>query len=297
MPERENTMILITGATGTVGRPVLEEIRKAGVPHQAMYRSADDAKKAPAGTNSVVADFADKASLRRALEHVDAVFLVCSPIPQLVELESNAIDACVESGVKHLVLNSALGAGDYPKSFPGWHRQAEDKLKATRLSYTILRPNGFMQNIVTYNAATIRVQGAFYAGMGKAKTSLIDVRDVATVAARALLDPTRHSENTYELNGPEALCNDDVAAGISRVTGRAVKYVDLPSDVQRKSMLEAGMPQWQVNDLLELQDYYISGKCAAVTDVLPNLLGRAPITLDQFLEENKDSFRGQAAGA
>ena len=290
-------MILITGATGTVGRAVLEEVRKTGKPLKAMYRSAEDAKKAPAGVAAVIADFADKASLKAALQGVDTVFLVCSPIPQLVELESNVIDASKASGVRHVVLNSAMGAGDYPKSFPGWHRKVEDKLKASGLHYTILRPNGFMQNIVMYNALSIRAQGAFYAAMRQAKTSLIDVRDVASVAAMALVAPAEHAGRTYELNGPEALSNAEIAARISRAAGRPVQYVDIPEAAQRKSMEELGMPNWQVTALLELQEYYVSGKCAQVTDVLPKLLGRAPIRLDQFLEENKDSFRGQAAGA
>jgi uncharacterized protein YbjT (DUF2867 family) len=290
-------MILITGASGTVGRAVLEEIRKSGKPYKAMYRNAEDTRKVLPGIPTVLADFADKNSLKPALQGIATAFVVCSPIPQLVELESNMIDACKESGVRHVVLNSALGAGDYPKSFPGWHRRIEDRLKASGLGYTILRPNGFMQNIVTYNAPTIRAQGAFYAAMGHAKTSLIDVRDVASVVAKALTARNEHAGKTYELNGPEALSNEDVAARISRVAGRTVKYVDIPETAQRKSMLDAGMPEWQVTALLELQEYYISGKCAEVTEVLPRLLGRAPLTLDQFLNEFKDSFRPQAAGA
>ncbi len=290
-------MILITGASGTVGRAVLEEVRKAGQPFKAMYRNAEDSRKVSPGTPTVLADFADKNSLKQALQGIDSAYVVCSPIPQLVELESNVIDASKECGVRHLVLNSALGAGHYPKSFPGWHRKVEDKLKASGLAYTILRPNGFMQNIITYNAPTIRAQGAFYAAMGEAKTSLIDVRDVASVVAKALMAPNEHTGKAYELNGPEAVSNNDVAARISRITGRTVKYVDIPETVQRKSMLDAGLPEWQVTALLELQEYYISGKCAEVTEVLPRLLGRAPRTLDQFLNEFKDSFRPQAAGA
>jgi uncharacterized protein YbjT (DUF2867 family) len=290
-------MILITGASGMVGRAVLEEMRKAKKPLKAMYRNAEDAKKTPTGVTSVIADFADKASLKRALEGVETVYLVCSPIPQLVELESNAIDASKEAGVRHIALNSAMGAGDYRTSFPSWHRKVEEKLDASGLKYTILRPNGFMQNIVTYNAPTIRSQRAFYAAMGKAKTSLIDVRDIALAAAKTLTEPGAHAGKTYELNGPEAVSNAEVAAKISRVAGRPVQYVDITEEAQRKAMLDAGMPEWQVTALLELQQYYVSGKCAAVTDVLQNLLGRAPMTLDQFLNEFKDSFRGQAAGA
>jgi uncharacterized protein YbjT (DUF2867 family) len=290
-------MILITGASGTVGRAVVGEMRKAGRPFRAMFRSEADARSAPAGTSTILADFANRDSLNKALTGVDTVFLVCSPIPQLVELESNVIDACGANGVRHVVLNSALGAGDYPKSFPSWHRTVEDKLKASGLGYTILRPNGFFQNIVSYNAPTIRTQGAFYDAMGNTRISLLDVRDVAGAAATALLSPTAHEHKIYELLGPEAVSNADIAARLSRILGRSVNYVNIPVDAQRKAMLDAGMPDWLVTAVLDLQAYYVTGKCAAVTDILPKLLGRAPITLDEFLTENKEAFRSQAAGA
>src|SRR2546422_234280 len=122
-------MILITGASGSVGKAVLREAIQKESKVRAMYRSREEAAKAPSGCQAVLADFADKQSLRKALDGVDSVYVVCSPIPQLVELESNMVDACKESGVKHVVLNSARGAGEYPKSFPGWHRMVEDTLK------------------------------------------------------------------------------------------------------------------------------------------------------------------------
>jgi uncharacterized protein YbjT (DUF2867 family) len=295
---KEKAMILITGASGTVGRAVLDEVRKTGTPFRAMYRDAADAKKAGAGITTVVADFADKESLRPALDGFDAVFVVCSPIPQLVELEGNVIEVCAEKGVQHVVLNSALGAGDYSKSFPSWHRKVENKLKASGIAYTILRPNSFLQNIVAYNAPSIRAQGAFYAAMGNAKLSLIDVRDVGTVSAKILAAPHAHAEKTYELNGPEAFNYSEVAQHISWATGQDVKFVDIPEEAQRKAMLDMGMPEWQITALLDLQQYYSKlGKGGEVTDTLPKLLGRAPIMLDQFLQENKDAFRRQAAGA
>jgi uncharacterized protein YbjT (DUF2867 family) len=291
-------MILITGASGTVGRAVPEEVRKTKQAAKAMYRNVEDARKAPPGVEAVLGDFADKDSLKNALKGINAVYLVCSPIPQLVELESNMIEACRECGVRHVVLNSALGAEDYPKSFPSWHRKVEEKLKLSGLKYTILRPNGFMQNLVTYSAPSIRAQGAFYAAMGKAKTSLIDVRDIAAVVAKALSEPEAHAEKTYELNGPEAFSNAEIAERIARVAGRPVQFVDIPEEAQRKAMLDTGMPQWQVTALLDLQRYYaVAGKGGEVTDVLQRLLGRAPIALDQFLNEFKDSFRSQAADA
>jgi len=113
-----NKMILITGASGSVGKAVLQEAIRTGSKVRGMFRSKEDAAKAPSECEAVLADYADKQSLRKALDGVSAVYVVCSPIPQLVDLESNMVDACKEAGVKHVVLNSALGAGDYPKSFP-----------------------------------------------------------------------------------------------------------------------------------------------------------------------------------
>src|SRR6202045_2648162 len=289
-------MILVTGASGTVGKAVLNEVARSGAQHTAMYRSAHEAAKAPTGTPTAIADFAKKDTLAAALRDVDDVYLVCSPIPDLVQLESNMIDACVAAGVKHIVLNSALGAGDYAKSFPSWHRKVEDKLKSTGISFTILRPNSFHQNVLTYFAPSIRAQSAFYSSMGNARTSFVDVRDIAVVAARALAG-REHSGKTYELNGPEALTYAELAEKISKHAGRPGQYVDIPAEAQRKAMLDQGMPAWQVNALLDLQEFYTSGKGGTVDQVLSRLLGRPPITMDRFLAEFTGEFRSQAAGA
>lgn len=290
-------MILVTGASGNAGRAVLDAVRTSGAPVRAMYRSEEDARTAPAGVSTVIADFASKESMRGALAAVDAVYLVCSPIPALVELESNAIDGCREASVKHVVLNSALGAGDYPKSFPSWHRTVEDKLKASGLGYTILRPNSFMQNILAFFAPSIRQQGAFYAAMGAARTSYLDLRDIAAVVARVLANAGEHFGQVYELNGPEAVTYAEVAERIGRIANRPVKYVDIPEAAQRQNMLGSGMPEWQVDALLDLQRYYSNGQGGAVTEVLQRLLGRAPVRLNQFLEEFKDNFGSQTAAA
>jgi uncharacterized protein YbjT (DUF2867 family) len=289
-------MILITGASGSVGKAVLQEAIRKESKVRAMYRSKDEAAKAPSGSEAVLADYADKESLSKALNGVSSVYVVCSPIPQLVELESNILDACKKAGVKHVVLNSALGAGDYPKSFPSWHRKVEDKLKGMGLSYTILRPNGFLQNIVTYNAPSIRAQGAFYVAMGDAKVSYLDVGDIAVVAVKALQGGA-HTGKTYELNGPEAISNQELAKRISRVAGRTVNYGDIPELAQREAMLSMGLPEWQVTALLELQQYYKQGGGAKTDGLLQSLIERAPVTLDQYLAANAKEFRDQAASA
>jgi uncharacterized protein YbjT (DUF2867 family) len=289
-------MILITGASGSVGKVVLREAIRKESKVRAMYRSKEEAAKAPSGCEPALADYADKQSLSKALNGVSSVYVVCSPIPQLVELESKMLDACKEAGVKHVVLNSALGAGDYAKSFPSWHRKVEDKLQGMGLSYTILRPNGFLQNIVTYNAPSIRAQGAFYAAMGDAKVSYLDVSDIAVVAVKAAQGEA-HAGKTYELNGPEAISNQELAKRISRAAGRTVNFVDIPESAQREAMLATGIPEWQVTALLELQQYYKQGGGAKTDGLLQSLIGRAPVTLDQYLTANAKEFRDQAASA
>jgi uncharacterized protein YbjT (DUF2867 family) len=289
-------MILVTGASGNVGKMVLREVAKSGAKHRAMYRSAAEAAKAPSGTETVIADFTKPETLNAALRAVDSVFLVCSPIPDLVQMESNMIDACLAAGVNHVVLNSAIGAGEYDKSFPSWHRKVEDTLRGTRLSWTILRPNSFHQNVVAFFAPTIRAEGVFYSSMRDAKNSFVDIRDLAAVAAKSLAGG-EHAGKTYELNGPEAISYTQLAEKISKAAGRDVRYVDIPMEAQKKAMLQQGTPEWLVTALLELQQYYLRGKGRDVDGLLEKVLRRAPIRIEQFLAENAREFRGEAATA
>ena len=277
-------MFLVTGASGTMGKAVLNEVAKSGAPHRAMYRSFTGSAKAPAGASVIIADFSRKDSLPAALEGVHSVFLACSPVPQLIELEWNMIDACVAADIGHIVLISAMGAREWRKSFPSWHRRVEDKLKSTKISYTILRPNSFHQNIVTYFAPYIRSQGVFHSSMGNARVSFLDVRDIAVVAAKSL-SAGEHSGKTYELNGPEALTYSELAAKISKHSGRDVQYVDIPAEKQRKAMLDRGFPEWHADALLDLWAYYHTGKGSKIDGLLEQLIGRPPITMDQFLAE------------
>ena len=290
-------MILITGASGSAGGAVLRAAMAGGLSVRAMYRSNGDAAKAPAGIDTVIADFADPASLQRALKGIDAVFLVCGPVPELVQLEATMIAACKLAGVRHIVLNSAFGAGDFAKSFPNWHFQAEQKLRDSGVAHCILRPNGFLQNIVTYLAPSIRARSAFYAAIGVARISLVDVRDVAAVAATILAAPQSHAGKIYELHGPEALSNHEIASRVSRVVGRPVSYVPITEDAMRKAMLDAGVPEAFVNAELELESYYRTGRCAVVDGLVAKLTGRPQRTLDQYLQENVAAFQAQAASA
>ena len=217
---------------------------------------------------------------------------LCSPVPEFLDLESNAIDACRQSGVKHVLFPSSLGAADYPKSFPAWHRRVEDKLKSSGLGFTILRPNSFMQNIVSFLAPTVREQGAFFAAMGDARTSSSGSSRCCRCCRQDRGLPRGASAGKlYELNGPEAITSAELAQRIARICARPVHFVNIPEAAQRNAMLAMGMPEWQVDALLDLQRYYTNGQGGEVTGVLTQLLGRPPVKVDSFLEEFKDSFR------
>jgi len=291
-------MILVTGASGNVGGAVLAEALETQSQVRAMYRTEADAKQAPTGAESVIADFADRESLKRALQGVEAVFLVCAPIPDLVKLESNVVDACKEAGVRRIVNNSAMGAGEVEGSFPNWHKQVEERIEKSGIPHTILRPDTFMQNIPAFYAPTIRTQGAFYGASKNARIGFIDVRDIAAVAAKALtLGPQERRSHTYELTGPELLTNAEVAARISRVAGRTVKYVDLsPADL-KKGMIASGMTEAQAEPLIRLAGYYTSRKHEVLNDNVQKILGRPARNLDDFLQENAGAFRAEAATA
>ena len=290
-------MILVTGASGTAGSAVLNALLQQGTKVRALYRTAESAKQAPANSNPVIGDYADD-SFSAALADVDKVFLVCGPVPDLVKLESEAIDRCVRHGVKHIVQFSALGAGTYPKSFPAWHIQVEAKLRSTGVNYTILRPNSFMQNVLAYLAPTIRTQSAFYGAMREAKCSLIDIRNVGEFAAKTLTT-TGHENKTYELNGPEAFTYAETAKLISSAIGRQVNYVDLPADQIRQSLLSMGMPQWQADALVDLQAFYTDGIGGGDVDdgTIERVIGHPQTRLRDFLAENRNAFTSQAMSA
>ena len=282
-------MILVTGASGNVGGAVLQELLRSSASVRSMYRSTGDAAKAPAGTNPVIADFADRVSLERALDGVDRVYLVCSPIPQLVELESNMVDACRVHGIRYLVLNSALGADTYDKSFPKWHHAVEEHLRASGIPATILRLESFMQNIPAFFASTINSQGAFYAAMGEAPVGFVDVRDIGAVVAK-ILTSDGHAGKTYTLTGPELLNYSQVAARLSQVLGRPVRYVAITQEQLRPSLRDMGMPPWQVEALADLQAYYADGTGGKVTSDVRDVLGREPVRMDQFLRDYASAF-------
>src|SRR6516164_5700872 len=166
-------MILITGASGNVGKEVLKQITQTGVEVRAAFQSVSKAAGAPSGVEIVAADYNQPETLRTALKAVERVFLVGPPTDQLPALERKAMEVIVQSGVRQVVKLSAMGGRE--AIFPRQHAQSEDYIQSTGVPYTFLRPNGFMQNMVTYNAPTIKTQSASYGSEGDGRVSQIDI--------------------------------------------------------------------------------------------------------------------------
>jgi uncharacterized protein YbjT (DUF2867 family) len=177
--------------------------------------------------------------------------------------------------------------------FPKGHRDTEENIKASGLPYTFLRPNGFMQNLVNYNAGTISSQNAFFGCQGSGAVSVVDIRDIAAVAV-IVLAATGHEGKSYSLTGGEALTNEQVAEKISRVAGRKISYVDLPPAEFKKAILSGGMPEWSADALIDLQHLYREGGASLVGDDVERLTGHKPITFDQFALDYAFAFRDEA---
>jgi len=284
-------MILITGASGNVGREVVKQAVAVGLQIRATFQSPAVAAKAPAGLEGVIMDYAKPETIRPALHGVEKILLVGPPVRDLPALEANFVKEVRRAGRKHIVKISALGGRE--SMFSSGHRDSEENIEASGLPYTFLRPNGFMQNLVNYNAGTIRSQNAFYGCQGNGAVSIVDIGDIAAVAV-IVLAATGHEGKSYALTGGESLTTDQVAEKISRVAGRKISYVDLPPADLKKAILSAGTPEWSAEALLDLQRLYREGKASLVTDDVERLTGRRPITFDQFARDYAFAFQDEA---
>lgn len=287
-------MILITGASGNIGSEVLKQAAAARLSIRAAYLSADKAKAAPTGVITVLMDYARPETIRAALEGVEKVFLVGPPTSNVAKLEAGFINEAKQSSVKHLVKLSALGGRK--AIFPSLHRDSEEKIEASGIPYTFLRPNGLMQNFVNYNAGGIKTQNAFYGAQGNGAVSHVDIRDVASVAVK-VLSSSGHEGRAYSLTGPEALTNPQVAEKLSRAVGRTIRYVDLAPDDLKKSLLAAGVPEWSADALIDLQRFYREGGASLVDPTAEQLAGRRPTFFDDFARDYRVAFQQDVRAA
>lgn len=274
-------MIYVSGAPGNVGTELVRLLADRGEQVRALVHSAEAAADfAPPGVEKVRGDLAEPGSFARSVEGAEAVFVNSSR--RAISLQTNLIDAAVNAGVGRLVDLSWLGAaGDSGSEAIGrWHAEVERHLKDCGVAYTILRASAFMQNYVGQITVTDTIVGTTPAG----KASLVDARDVAAVAATVLTEQG-HEGRIYDVTGPQALSNPEVAAIISRVTGRRVRYVGTSPDLLADGYHRGGLPEWAALDLVAADVYRARGHLETVTDVVERVGRKKPTTFEAFVRE------------
>lgn len=274
--------MLVTGATGNLGREVVKALTTKGYAVRAASR--DTSKIAPGrNVQAIRFDYADPTTIAPALEGVNGLFLVAPPMdPETPAKLNPVIEKAKAAGVEHVVLNSALGV-DQNEQAP--LRVVERALMDSGLGYTILRPNFFMENFSTgFIAPMIRGQSAIFLAAGDGKTSFISTTDIAEVAALAFAE--KHDGKEYNLTGPEALDHGQAAQKIGAAVDREVTYHALDEEAMLQGARDNGMPEGAVQYMAVLYGAVRAGYTAVVTNDVESVTGHKPVTFDEFVNSN-----------
>ena len=290
-------MNLIIGGTGKIGTELVKQLSATGAKVRALVRDPKQARaiKGP-GVEIVKGDLGNPKSLDAALEGINRVFLVSPADPFQVELQGNLVQAAKRAGIRLLVKLSVYGAApDASSVFMRWHWLTEQEIRSSGVPFTFLRPNFFMQNFLGY-AGAIAGPGVITGAAGEGKVSLVDVRDIAA-AGVAVLTGIGHEGKAYELTGPEALSFREIADRFSTILGKTVTYQDLAPGDAMLGMRKMGMPAWMADAFTQLGLLFRTGAGSRISSAITDLTRKRPRTLDDFIRENLEAFRGQVARA
>jgi uncharacterized protein YbjT (DUF2867 family) len=280
-------MILVTGATGTVGREVVKLLSPKGIKARALVHSRGKRKLVDfPGIEVAFGDFDAPDTIEKALHGVDEAFFVMpltSPTAETyVDWQKRFIDLARKAGVRHIVRLSVLGADkDSPIVLGKLHWRSDSYLIRSGITYTILRPHFFMHNFLGW-LDTLRSDGAFYLPMKSGKISLIDVRDIAEVAVNALTG-SGYENKIHDLTGPEALSFAELAGGLSKAAGKEIHYVDVTPEDARKALIGMGITDWYADAMVELmRDVFAKGYASDVSTSVCDLTGHDPRSWGEF---------------
>lgn len=279
--------ILVTGATGTIGTALVGALRARGADLTVMSSRPGTAVD---GVRTVTGNFADPASLARAFAGIDTLFLLLPLVPGKLQLARHAVQAARDAGVRHIVRSSGAGADPgSPVSIARLQGEIDQMVIDSGIAYTLLRPNSFMQNWVTFNAQAVRA-GTHFAPHGSGAASLVDARDIGEAAAAVLADPDAHAGRIYTLTGPRALTDDEQVALIGAAIGRPVTHVDVPDAAAAEAMRAGQVPEVMIDWLMSLNHVVRQGWAAGVTDEVSALTGHAPRRFEDFVHEHRAAW-------
>jgi uncharacterized protein YbjT (DUF2867 family) len=272
---------LVVGAAGTVGSALVRELAALG--HTVLRATS----RTPTEAGQVALNLATGQGLDRALDGVDRLFVLAPPGHTNQDvLLAPLIDAARTRQLAKVVLMSAMGANADP-SAP--LRKAELQLEGSGLAWNVIRPNWFMQNFNTFWLQGIVQHGKIFLPVGRAKGSFIDARDIAAVAA-TLLSGDAHAGRDFDLTGARALDHDEVAAILSRETGRTIGFEDITPEAMRAALLGAGVPADYAGFLVTILGYFKAGYAERVTDAVQALTGRAPRSIEAYAHDYRSAW-------
>jgi uncharacterized protein YbjT (DUF2867 family) len=276
--------ILVTGATGNVGRLVVDELLERGAEVRALTVDPERAAL-PEGVEVVVGSLARPSTLPVALKGAEAVYL--APMARTV---TRFCELAADAGIRRVVALSGSSVGQEHEGSSGHGFEAVEKaVAAADFDRTFLRPGMFMNNTLGW-AGSVREAGVVRTAYGEATQTPIELRDIAAVAAHVLLTPG-HSGETYVLSGPQALTQREMAAAIGTALGREVPFVELTRAEQYDEWVAQGFPA-------KVADWLLDGFASAVehpqvtTGVVEKLLGRPGTTYAEWAVANAGAFGG-----
>ncbi|MEU6479901.1 NAD(P)H-binding protein [Streptomyces sp. NPDC047017] len=279
-------MIVVTGATGNIGRPLTQAVAEAGHQVTAVSRHSTTV---PNGVRHVTADLARPASLKPALAGAKALFLLLSgDLHATGAHPADLIGEAAASGVRRIVLLSTLGVATRPYGPTRIAmRELEDILRESGLEWAILRPGGFASNALWW-AESVRTRQVVAAPFGDVGVPVIDPADIAAVAAACLLDD-RHTGGVYELTGPEVITPRRQTEAIAAALGSPVRFHELTRDEAKTAMTQS-MPAELADDTLDILGSPNPAELRVSPDV-QRVLGRAPLPFTDWAARNVAAFR------
>lgn len=291
-------MYFVAGANGRTGSRLVRLLSEQGHPVRAFVRNRAKAEALAAlpGVDVVAGDLTDTAATATALRGARSAAVILPNGPDQLRFEKAFVDATVAAGVPHVVKLSSMEAHpDAPNPTHRMHYDSEEYLKAAGPAWTMIRTSFYFQNFLN-TAPRIRREGVLSLPVGRGRATMTDIADAA-VAIAAVMTDERHRGRSYDVTGPELLDFDEVARRISRVAGREVRYVPEDPVAYRERLAKIIPSAWHVESVCGIFREIADGYFVNPSPAFREITGRAPTSLDAFLEANRTQFLPEAPAA